>query len=288
MRYCFLLVIGLVLQINTHAQTDRIDSLLNDLFSDDKEIMRLLDKQPVLHLLYTGIDYQNRTFYAGREIGDHMFTLNYNVSYLNSKGISIGASGSWYSDLVPAYNSTILYAGIYKPVNKIKNLYFRATYNRYLFNKPDTAIEYPFKNNISTGFSLRNKWVGAKINTNLLFGQDFGMNFSASIYSKIRIVRFGLYNDVTFSPEVLCFIASETVELESSGSLSPGTGDIQTTDVYGLLNTQLYLPLYIALGNFDICVSYSVNLPTSKDDNLDYPVRSSFGISLGYFLPVGH
>lgn len=285
MRSVPIIILAFMIQLPVLAQTDRLDSLLNDVFGNDREMIRILNNDKPVHMLYTGTDFQNKTLYAGREIGDNMINLNVNISYFNSKGISLGASGSLYSQLNPMYNVTTLHAGLYKPLNQQKTLFVNTTYNRYVFTQPDTALDYPFKNNLNTGLSFRNKWFGARISGSFLFGEDFGMNLNSGVRGIIRIIRFGLYNDITFSPEISCYFASETIELESSGSLS-GISDDQTSDKYGLLNTQLNLPVHMSLGNFDLGLSYTVNFPTTKDNTIDYPITSFFSFSFGYFIPL--
>ncbi|MBN2212779.1 MAG: hypothetical protein JW723_00920 [Bacteroidales bacterium] len=284
--YFLLILCGFPLR----SQTDRLDSLLHDVLGDDKEMIRFLAPLPSYCYLYSVFSGDNKTSYAGREIGDNMYSMNGSIYFFHSKGFFVGTTGSWYSQLDPGYSNTIFSAGFFKALNPKKNLTFRASYNRYFYNNTDTEITNVFNNNLGAGLTLRNKWIGGRFSFNFLFGQDFGMNIMPNVFSRITIARFGKYNMIQFEPEFSLFIGSEIVEYTSAGSLTGQQSDSQSSspakDVYGLLNTQFYFPLLIYAGDFDIELGYSVNIPHSQDESIEYPVNSFFSVSLGYLLPL--
>jgi hypothetical protein len=57
-------------------------------------------------------------------------------------------------------------------------------------------------------------------------------------------------------------------------------------DVFGLLNTQVYLPLGVTAGNFNLELGYSINMPVTKDVNITYPIMSYYNVSLSFLLPI--
>jgi len=282
-------MIMLMFGLSAWPQTDRLDSLLRSVVWNDKEIMRLLDPPSSYCYLYGGIAGDNKTMYAGRELDENMVALYGNLYFFHSKGFFFGASGIWHSQTGEGYNTTVASAGIRTPLNAKRNLNFMASYSRYIYTGIDSASENPFTNNVGTGISLRNKWIGGRLSINLLFGQDFGMNFTPSIFSRLRIVRFGKYNKIQIEPELSAFIGSETVALETVSNLGSQQGSantIATEDAYGLLNTQVYLPICIYIGDFDLELGYSINIPNTQDENTDYPVSAFFSFSIGYLLPL--
>lgn len=288
MRSVVIYILLMCCGIPAWSQVDRLDSLLNDLFGNDQEMMQLLNPPSAYYYLYGAIAGNSKTYYAGRELGDNMYNFSGNLYFFHSKGFFIGASGSWYSQLDPGYNTTVVSAGINTPLNQKKNLNFRASYSRYFYNNADPGIENVFNNNLGTGLSLRNKWIGGRLSFNFLFGKDFGMNFTPTIFSHITIARFADYNKIQLAPELSVFIGSEAVEYENTGipGNPPQESTITTEDAYGLLNTQFYFPVCIYLGDFDFELGYSVNIPTTQDEMSTYPVSSYFSFSIGYLLPL--
>lgn len=225
--------------------------------------------------LYTGLNFNNKTFYAGREIGDDMIGASGHLFYFSHTGIYAGASGVCYDQMYPQYNSTTLSLGYSHAIGKKKYFYAKGSYSRFIHNQQDTSSYYPYENNANIGLSFRKKWFGARVSGNVLFGDETVINFSPSIYSNFYFLKFGTQNKMYFTPEVSAYFSKDTI-LVNTG----------TESSFGLMNTQIYLPLGIYLGNFDIQLSYAINFPYNQDDNQDYPISSYFGLSVSYMLPI--
>ena len=289
MKRNLMAIILLIQSISAWSQADRIDSLLNDVVWGDREMMTLLDPPSSFCYLYGGLSGENKTMYAGRELEENMMTMNGNLFFFHSKGVFLGASGTWYGDPGEGYSNTILSAGIYRPVNAKKNLNFRASYSHYFYAGSDSLYDNPFTNSLGAGLSLRNNWIGGRLSLNVLFGQDFGMNFSPAVFSRLPVFRFGKYNKLQLEPELSVFFGSASVELdqmESQSGQQATQTEIVTENKYGLLNTQFCIPLCLYIGDFDLEVGYSLNIPSSQDENMDYPVSSYFSFSIGYLIPL--
>lgn len=281
-----LIVIALVMSgISALAQTDKIDSLLNDLVYNDSDPLIMPEKPVKFDFLYTGANYSSNTFYAGREIGSDMFNLSGNLFYYSSTGLFAGVSGCWYDQLTPSYSNTTLSAGFSKAIDKKKLFTFRTSYSRFIYYKPDTASYYPYTNNFNLGLSFRKKWIGVRVAGNLLFGEESKINISTAIYSRFTLIKLGKYNKIYTAPEVSAFLTTETVSTTKTNSQNPD----QTTnykEVFGILNTQLYVPLGLSVGNFDFEFSYYINMPTTQDVNVTYPVKMFYSVSMSYMLPI--
>ena len=283
-------VIMLLLTFAAWSQTDKLDSLLNDVVWDDGEMSRLFNPPSSFCYLYGGVAGENKTMYAGRELEENMMAINGNLYFFHAKGFFIGASGAWYGEPVDGYSVTVASAGLNTPLNIKRSLNLRASYSRYFYANNDTATENPYTNNLGIGISLRNSRIGGRLSINMLFGQDFGMNLTPTVFSRLPIVKFGKYNKIQFEPELSAFFGSESVELEKISGTNPQQSGSQTTstteNTYGLLNTRFYLPICFYIGDFDLELGYSINIPSTQDDYTKYPVSSLFSFSIGYLLPL--
>lgn len=278
------IVILLVLCLPVWSQQDRIDSLLNDLLYNENQPLVYLETPAHYNFLYIGSTLNNSTFYAGREIGNNKLNVSCNVFYYNSKGFFIGSAGNWYSQQAPGYSSTTLTAGYYKQINKKKTLNFRTSYSRFLYYQPDTLYTYPYKNSLNAGLTFRKKWFGARLSSSFLFGDEFGANATSSLYSRIGILKFGKQNKIYTMPEISVFIGPESI-IEENFSATDSTSTAELKKVYNLLNTQLYLPVNISLGDFDIELACAINFPFTQEANTSYPVSANLSVTVGYFLP---
>ncbi len=290
MRLVIAYILILMCGFRAFTQTDRLDSLLNDVLGDDRELMRFINPPSSYCYLYSGIISDSKTFYAGREIGDNMYSMNGSIYFFHSKGFYVGTSGLWYSQLDPGYSTTIVSVGLYKALNQKKSIALRTSYSRYFYNSGDSETDNIFNNNLGISISIRNSWIGTRQSFNFLFGQDFGMNFAPDFFLRIPIVRFGKFNRIRIEPEASLLFGSEYVEYTVTDNLNSQQSGMQpsstTNEGYGLLNVQFYIPVCIYLGDFDIELGFSVNIPNSQDKSVEYPVSSYFSISLGYLLPL--
>ena len=285
MKQVVIIILMLLSALNVKGQTNRIDSLLLDLFNDDKTFNRLVS--PAKLFLYSGFNYDDRAFYAGRELGDHMHVVTGNVYLFHTNGFYAGASGLWYNQLHPSYTATVAVAGFRKPLNKKHTLTGRISYNRYFFNLPDSVISGVNLNSVGAGLTWRNSKAGARVSFNAMFGNDFGMNLTSALFANLNLVHFGETGRLCLAPEVSAFFGSETIGDESTGTAGdPLSATLSTTDKYGLLNTQAYIPLCLYAGDFSFEFGYSVNIPFTQDSNADYPISSFFSFSIGLLLPL--
>ncbi len=142
---------------------------------------------------------------------------------------------------------------------------------------------------MGAGVSWKSDHIGLRLNAGLLLGSEIGMNASAMVFSRHTLFRIGNAGTLRFEPDLTFYVGSERVEYETTATGTPTTGtNLPTTarDVYGLLNTRLYLPVCLYLGKVDLEFGYGINLPSSRDKTADYPMTSSISISLSYLLPL--
>ncbi len=285
MKKSIILLLLLFSVIPVFSQIDRTESLLTDLVYNEADPLLLPEKSVRYNFIYVGANYSSNSFYAGREIGADMANISGHLFFYSYTGLFVGASGSWFDQLTPGYSNTTLTAGFSKSLDPNKRFNFRTSYSRFLFNKTDADSYYPYQNNFNLGLSFRKNWIGARINGNLLFGDEYRINNSVALFSRLTLLKLGKYDKLYTAPEVSAFFSTETVSTTNNSQ----TTDPTTTDwseIYSLLNTQLSVPLGLSLGNFDVELSYSMNFPTTQDVNISYPSSSFYSVSIGYMLPI--
>lgn len=282
----FVSLLFIIISLPLVAQTDQIDSLLNELIYGNIESFTVSEKPVKYDFIYAGANFNSDAFYAGREISSNMYNISGQLFYYSSTGLFAGVSGIWFDQITPAYSSTTFSAGYSKAVDKKRLLYFRTSYSRFLYYKPDTITTYPYKNNLSLGLSFRKKWIGARISSNLLFGEENKINISAGVASRINILKFNKYNKLYVAPDLSFFFSKEAVSTIENNSQTSTDQTTELKDVYGLLNTQLNIPVGITLGNFDLEFNYAINFPVTQDVNTSYPIKTFYGFSIGYMVPI--
>lgn len=269
-----LVIILLLPCMAAFAQNDRIDSLLNDLIFNDTTIMKRFEPTNY-DFIYTGINYNNKTFFAGREVGSNLININGSIYYFNSTGLFAGISGIWYDQLTPGYSTTAISLGYGHSLGRKKHLRLAGSYSRFIYTNKDSTAVYPYENNVNLSLSFQKKWYGASVSTNLLFGSETLLSIVPSVYTSFYFGKFGNNNQFHLGPEISCYLSKETIN-ESTNPV----------DVFGLLNTQIDIPISINLGNFELQLGYSLNIPYTQDSEIAYEPSSAFSVSAFYLIPI--
>ncbi|WP_423126347.1 hypothetical protein [Gaoshiqia sp. Z1-71] len=271
-----------------NLRSSRIDSLLYDVLFADDELSRLLGLDKNFQFLYFRANYDTRTTFAGREIGDNQYNLSGQLYYMHSVGIYAGVSGSWYSQFDPGYRATVLSLGYSKGLQRLKFFRYRISYDYYLFNNNIPDFDPLYTSSINSGFTLRSKSVGTSFDASLLLGDDVSSQFNWAAYAYINLIKLGGFNKIRLEPEASMYFGTEAAAfLLGEVYVDPETNeeyDIYYQDKFGLLNIQFQLPLSLNLKNFDLRFSYIYNLTRQAGDAFDYPETSSFRLSLSYLF----
>ncbi|MDT8401268.1 MAG: hypothetical protein RQ743_06210 [Bacteroidales bacterium] len=273
------------------AQEDKIDAILDSMFfSKDEEILLMLaEMNRTHHFLYARMGYDNKTTYAGREIGTDQYNMAGQLFYINSLGFNIGVSGAWYSQMDPSYRSTIVTAGYSNGLKKNKWLRYRISYNRYFYNINDSKFEPVYTGSAGAGISLKAGPVGTRLDYSLLMGSEYGSKVSADLYGNFTLFKIGSKAKFRILPEISFYFGSEAVESDRYSYLddsmqSPGSAELVYEDRFGLMNTQLSLPLEFSIGDFDVEVAYIYNINRSIDPDYTFDNVPVISFSVGYFF----
>lgn len=279
-----IIYILLVTVISAYAQVSEEDSLLNsfldELMADDeaKNLNQLIDIPKNYHFLYFNTSASNKTMYAGREVGNNASNYSGQLYYFISNGLYLGASGVYYQDFTPHYQSTPIILGYSSGKDNIR---YRTSYTRYFYHIPD--YDPLFQNSINTGISYNIKPFGIRSDYTLMFGEETDSRLSLDAYVNINLMKMKRYNKLTLEPQVSFDFGTETVESEII--IDPDLPPIYDNDkVFGLMNIQLNAPLFLSVGDFLWGIEYTYNITRSLDPEYSYSNSHQVSISLGYII----
>lgn len=304
MKFIYFLILFLPLNALVYSQENiQNDSVLNAaldelLFEGEEDLYELFDTKTNFHFLYFSTSYSNKTYYAGREfqlLDESLDTISianaaFQFYYFISNGFFFGTSVAWYNKMEPALRTSVFTLGY---ANGLKNhdfLRYRASYNRYIYLSMGTDYVPNFSNKMALGFTLKKKKVGLRFDYSLMTGTDsIDHQLSLDVYGKLKLFSLGAYDKVQFKPEISTFIGNELIE-EDIAEGNPNSPFYEPNYIYynkfGLLNTQIILPLSISYKNFDFELSYTYNLPRTYDPVYFYPNSGFLQFSLGYILRI--
>ena len=294
------------------TEVEEIDSLIEELFFSEQELGDVLNDKNI-SLIYSSINYNSNTYYSGRSIGVNQFNLSPQISYVNSNGLSINLSGIYLDQFDPAWDLTTISIGYSKGINKENTLSLNSSFSNYFYSYDQNDI---YSRSISLGMSYHsfndklflNTSAGIFFDGSNLFqvvsnfyysfnlikktgkekeqnkrSQVWKINVSGKQKSK-RILSKKLNLD--FNPMVSFYFNSETIDTEYSPSFFINQNNNADQNYFGLINTQIKLPIEFNLNNIDLEFSYYINIPIPIVDENNLPNTSFFGISIGYLFDL--
>ena len=99
------------------------DEIIDNLLGEDEILEDLIKSVSKNDFLYFSTNYNNKTYFSGRDIGIDQFNVDSQLTYMNSNGLFIGLSGLYYSEFTPRWDYTAATVGYGKSFGKHKNIY---------------------------------------------------------------------------------------------------------------------------------------------------------------------
>ncbi|MDP3352985.1 MAG: hypothetical protein Q8S44_04520 [Flavobacteriaceae bacterium] len=285
----FLLLSGIYSAISqvlpiTEIEKERND-ILDDLFQEDSDIDELMALLSNYQLLYISTNYNNATYFSGRDIGIDQYNIRPQITYLNSSGLFASIYGIYYSKLEPKWDVTTATLGYGKSFGKNNLFKYYASYSKYFYNNTDVNI---FSNDISVGLSIRDKkrTLGTQFTSSYLFGNEQSIQITSTSYAIINLLKTKKAN-LALRPQLSIIAGKQTIELAQSYTRMGQVFTTYTTnDVFNLINTQLNIPLQFSANSFDFELGYNINFPNAIGNESNLKNTSFFNLRMGYLFDL--
>ena len=308
----FFLLIFSAAYSQQETNVEEIDSLIEELFFSQQELGDLLNENKI-SLIYSSINYNSNTYYSGRSIGVNQFNLSPQISYLNSNGLTISLSGIYLDQFEPEWDLTTISIGYSKWINEKNTFSLNTSISNYFYSYDENDI---YSRSVSLGMSYQsfnnklflNTSAGIFFDGSNLFQIASNFYYSFSLIKKREKIkgqnqrsqvwkvnvngkkkpRRILTDKLTldFNPMVSFYFNSETIDTEYSPSFFVNQNRSVDQNYFGLINTQIKLPIEFNLNNIDLEFSYYINIPVPIGDENNLPNTSFFGISVGYLFDL--
>jgi hypothetical protein len=267
-----------------------IDTPLEQLSEEDEIINNLLLEENIddfltainsSDYLYFSVNYRDKTYFSGRDIGIDQYSVIPQFMYIHHQGFFASISGVYYSEFAPNWDYTSLSVGYRKSFGKNKQYRWLAYYDRYFFSQ---SGDHPLENGINIGLAIDNKTktIGTEIIAGLLFGQEESPQITSSSYGEVTLWKQKKHT-LLFRPEIDITLAKETIQLAET-YISHGREFTVYTERnrFGLINTQITLPLQYTTADFDFEIGYEINFPSPLEDNVSPKPTNTFLFSIAY------
>ena len=264
--------------------------------------MDILSGNKNIHLVYISVDYNNDSYFSGRDIGLDQYNLSAQLSY-NYRNFTLRAAALMYESLFPPLQLATFSASYRLPINF--PLHIDLNYDRFFFfNESDTLMsQYP--NSLGFSLSYHQKFWGMLADVSILASREsVSPQLNPALYGKFELFSWK-ENKISIKPEISFVFGSEVNALTRApwqGNQSfakpinggngngqgngNGNGPDPTTpgmsDAFGLLNTELNIHILLDMGDIDFDICIQNNRPRSIIRDLTFAPTSMLSISAGY------
>ena len=243
----------------------------------------------------------------------NQFNLSPQISYLNSNGLTISLSGIYLDQFDPPWDLTTISIGYSKWINKKNTLSLNTSFSNYFYSYDQNDI---YSRSVSLGMTYQsfNNKLFLNTSAGIFFDGSNLFQIASNFYYSFNLIkkrekikeqnkrsqvwkvnvnakqkpRIILTDKLTldFKPMVSFYFNSETIDTEYSPSFFINQNKSVNQNYFGLINTQIKLPIEFNLNNIDLEFSYYINIPAPIGDENNLSNTNFFGISIGYLFDL--
>lgn len=287
---CVIFILCSVWTLNAQEKEDsdaELDAIIDELILDENSILDYLEALEKYQVLFVALDFNNKTYFLGRDLGLDQFTLSPQVVYQHHSGVYLGVSGAIYSEFDPQWDITTASVGFSKNFGTYDNFNFDIGYSRYIFSDSQSR---DFENSLDASFSIETKdrLIGASATVTYFFGDEQGVQNSFDIYSSLDLFKLSNKHQVSLNPQVSFIVGNESIDTSRFDDLLSDiplvSRIVNEFETYALRNTQLSVPLNVELGDFELEFGYNFNFPNALLFERNLENTSFFNLGLSYIL----
>lgn len=134
---------------------------------------------------------------AGRDYNIQQKGHSWGASYFHRSGVYTDLSGYWNSDIIPAYNPTILSIGYLG--NSSKKWSYSFDYEHWFYNPKDSS-DNNLTNSLGTSISYDFKKGYVSLDYSHLFGKETSNRFIGNIATTLSFGKWGPFKSVSVFP----------------------------------------------------------------------------------------
>jgi hypothetical protein len=261
------------------------DDFIDDLFQNNKTLDEVLASFSEYQLLYLSMNYNSNTYFSGRDIGVHQYSLSPKISYLHYSGLSLNVSGIYYDKFDPKWDLTTVNIGYGKSLGKNTTFKYYTSYTRYFYNN---GLSNSFENDINVGVGIKNKkkTIGTQLSGSYLFGADKAFQLASTTYFVVKLIKTPKYR-LDIRPQFSVIAGDQTVELSrtyiQNGRL---VTDYTTNKQFYLINKQVNFPIQFSANSFDFELGYNINFPSPIGTETNLKNTNYFNFSAAYLFDL--
>lgn len=284
--FTLLLCFSVIFVASAQELSDKeTDDVIDGLFENNKTLDEILASITKYQFLYLYMNYNDKAYFSGRDIGVNQFSLTPKISYLHYSGLTATLSGAYYNKFVPKWDLTTVNIGYGKSLGKNNIFKYYTSYTRYFYNN---SLSNSFENDINVGVGIKNKkkTIGTQLTGSYLFGNDKAFQAASTTFFLVKILKTPEYR-LDIRPQFSIIAGDQTVELSRTYIQNGRVITYYTLNKqFYLINKQLNLPIQFSTNSFDFELGYNINFPSPIGSETNLKNTSYFNFSAAYLFDL--
>ena len=264
-----------------------IDEYIDEFLLEEESLDALFASLINFNFLYVSVNYNSDTYFSGRDIDIDQYNISPQITYMHSKGFYASLSGVYYSEFIPNWDVTTATLGYGKSFGKDKKWRYYTSLSGYFYS--ENNIDGLYKGNISAGFGIQNKkrTLGTVLSGSYYLGDDATYQIISRTYANLKLLKTKKHY-LKFRPQLSIYTGTQIVDVLSSTTFQDDIIEELYTqnNIFGLINTQINLPLQYSTNSFDFELGYNLNFPSEIGDETNLKNTSFFNIGISYLLDL--
>lgn len=273
------------------SKNDPVDAYIDEFLLEEESLDQMLASFTDYSFLYLSVNYNSDTYFSGRDIDIDQYNIVPQLTYMHSKGFYAGISGIYYEEFSPHWDVTTLTAGYGNSLGKKKLWRYFGSYSHYFYAND---YENLYNSTINAGLSIRNKNrnIGTQLSGAYYFGDEVTYQIVSRTFAVVNVLKSKKHH-IKLRPQLSIVAGTQIVDL-SGGSIQKAfyvkqeeSDDlILQNNVFGLINTQVNLPLQYHSGRFDLEFGYNLNFPSELEGESGLENTGFFNAGIGYLIDL--
>ena len=234
---------------------------------DDADKFGVVEKST--HLTYSS-NYNSRLNFEGRDVIVPQYAINNTLTFHTKEGLHASFAADYWSQFSPrGISQNTLGVGYEFAANKWLTGSF--DYEHWFINHPNDTLRNALTNYLTTEWQADFDFIAPHASAAYIFGTEKAYNIEFGVKGLIEfddIFREDQSDKISFAPDITLMTGTDiqfttintVVKTKRKTTTSSKTS---SNDVYGLLNTELTLPVTYARPRWSVTAEYHYAVPHS-------------------------
>lgn len=239
-------------------------------------------------------NYNSHLNFEGRDVFVPQYAINNTLTYQNKNGFRASFGADYWNEFSPRgiAQNTLGIGYEFAATNRLTGSF---DYEHWFINHPNDTIRNALTNYLTTEWQADFDFVVPHVSAGYIFGTEHAYNLEVGIRGLLEfedIFRENQSDKISFAPDIT-FMTGTDVQFTTINTVvktrrkTTPTSKENSIEIYGLLNTELTLPVTYAQPRWSVTAAYHYAIPHSLGaSDIVSPAFGYFVVGFNWHIPL--